>query len=160
MILHIDTSVQLRASNRFTGIGVCTPSKDFNKGACLSPTLKKAIKKHPKVTENYAHLYAACIWRIIEENVDDIDLLIICNDENFSIVKESLLTLSGGTLSEEQITSISDYRSIMNKNVKSAAHSYSRKYKRYGKSESRANKYGLNVISLSIPSLRELLERL
>ena len=139
------------------GIAVCTVDKSFHKGGYLSAPLKKALKKHPLVKRDFAYLYGACIWELVKEDLIKINKLIICDDEDFTIVRDSLIVLSGYKLRKEKIISISGLRRTSGKNIKSSADNLAAKYRKCARNKSKVYKYNLNVVNLNLSDIKRLL---
>ena len=103
----------------------------INYGCALKGNLLKLIKNKlfkSSIKYDSAKLYAICIYLLVKEIKDKINLLIICNDADFSIVKEKLSSL----LEEHnfEIINISEFRNRLGRKIGSLADNYANIYRR------------------------------
>src|SRR3989344_1536072 len=92
---HIDMSGRLYEKGNSGIACVGTKTKD-HVGCAIKGRTKRLIEKNlciGKIHEDYARIYAICIYFIIKDRINNIDTLIICNDEDFNYVKEYLYIL-------------------------------------------------------------------
>ena len=92
---HVDMSGRIY-ENRTIGIALVGTKTRINYGCALKGNLLKFIKKSlfkDDIYKDSAKLYAICIYLLVREIKDNIDTLIICNDEDFSLVKGFLSKL-------------------------------------------------------------------
>jgi len=113
---HIDLSNKFY-SKRTTGIAFVGTITKINKGCGISERVKRYIEKNlfnSLIHKDRAKLHAIYIYYIIKENLENIKRLIICNDEDFIIVKDSLIRLFkiDGILLNFEIINITEYREL------------------------------------------------
>ena len=92
---HVDMSGRIY-NNLTIGIALVGTKTKLNYGCALKGNLIKLIKKElfkNNFFEDCAKLYAICIYLLVKEIKDNINLLIICNDEDFEVVKRVLSQL-------------------------------------------------------------------
>jgi len=148
----------INLSNRFysrktTGIAFVGAKSKKNKGCALSDHLKRDIKKYlfESVYKDNPKLYAIYIYFLIKVNLNDIRKLIICNDENFRIVKKYLLRLfkKENLQINFNIISIGKYRESLGRRISSLADNYARVYARRALKPTRWNcGKKINVVKL------------
>ncbi|MDO8509474.1 MAG: hypothetical protein Q7S27_07400 [Nanoarchaeota archaeon] len=127
---HVDMSGRIY-EGKTIGIAIVGTKTKLNYGCALKGNLIKLIKKElfiKNIFEESAKLYAICIYMLIKEVENKIDTLIICNDEDFKIVKEILLKLLKNNNFE--IINISEFRKRLGRNVGSFADNYARIYRK------------------------------
>ncbi len=156
---HIDMSGRIYKEKTIGIACVGTQTKDHN-GCALRGNLIKFIQKNlciGSVYEEYAKLYAICIFLLIKDKIDDISTLIICNDEDFSYVKEYLLFL----IQQEndyvpEIISIGDLKKKLGRNVKSLADNFAKCYRKRGLNENKwENGKKLKVINITFELIKD-----
>lgn len=129
-VFHVDMSGRIY-ENKNIGIAVVNPISSENYGCALKGNLIKLIKRNlfkSNIYKDYAKLYAICIYLLIKDITDNIDILIICNDEDFSIVKENLQKLLKNT--SFKIINITEFRRELGRNIGSLADNYARAYRK------------------------------
>lgn len=92
---HIDMSGRIY-EDRTMGIALVGTETRENCGCALKSNLIKLVKKElfkDNFFKDSAKLYAICIYLLVKEVKGNIGTLIICNDEDFSIVKSVLSNL-------------------------------------------------------------------
>src|SRR3989344_9279907 len=92
---HVDMSGRIY-SGKNIGIALVGTNSKINYGCALKGNLVKLIKKElfkKNIYEDSAKLYAICIYLLVREVKKDVRTLIICNDEDFHIVKSVLTRL-------------------------------------------------------------------
>ena len=122
-----------------TGIACYGSRNKKHKGLVLKSNLKKRIDKILCIgsrKEEYAKLYAICIFYLIKDMLDDIKTLIICNDEDFSYVKFYLEALLPPTISFN-IIDIREFQKKLGRNIKSPADNKSKSYRKRGLKKNR-----------------------
>src|SRR3989344_5437188 len=127
---HVDMSGRIY-ENRTIGIALVGTKTRINYGCALKGNLLKFIKKSlfkDDIYKDSAKLYAICIYLLVREIKDNIDTLIICNDEDFSLVKGFLSKLLKNYNFE--VINISEFRKRLGRNVGSLAVNYARIYRR------------------------------
>ena len=131
-IMHIDTSRRFYQKGN-TGIAFKIIGTNFHRGLGISNKLKRELDKYFGAKEDYARLYAICIYYLIKNNLDDFDTLIICNDENFTYVKFYLdkLFQNNKQYLGKEISSLSKFRKITgDKKLRSYADNTAKMYRR------------------------------
>jgi len=127
---HADMSGRIY-KNKTIGIAIIGTKTRVHRGCALKGNLIRAVKKElfkENFFEDAAKLYAICIYFILREIKDNIQTLIICNDEDFRVVKKVLLILLGDV--DFKIINISEFRKRLGRKVGSLADNYARIYRR------------------------------
>jgi tetrahydromethanopterin S-methyltransferase subunit G len=158
---HVDMSGRIY-EKKDIGIALVGVNTGLNYGCVLKIQLLKKIKKE-LFKENFyydsAKLYAICIHFLVDDVRDLVDKLIICNDEDFRVVKKILDQLLGKHNFE--IINITEFRKRLGRKVGSLADNYARIYR---KKALRPSKYQIgkkiNVINLSFLSIKQKWEQL
>ena len=157
---HIDLSTRFYEKGN-TGIAFVGARSRAHKGCGIKPKLKRYIEKHlcvGSIYEDYARLYAICIYFLIKGDLDKIKRLVVCNDEEFTYVKEYLSTLieSDGNQIDFEIINITEYRNILGRNVKSLADNRARSYRKRALKPNRwHNGPTINVVSITYEMVHE-----
>lgn len=131
-VMHIDTSRRFNQRGH-TGIAFKIVGTNIHKGLGLSNKLKRELDEHLNAKEDYARLYAICIYYLVKDVLDNFDILIICNDENFTYVKLYLdkLFLGNQIYLTKTISSLSKFRKVMgNPKIRSYADNIAATYRR------------------------------
>lgn len=131
-VMHIDTSRRFRQIGD-TGIAYKIIKTNEHKGLGVSNKLKRELDRDLNAGEDYARLYAICVYFLIKDDLDKFDILIICNDEPFLYVKEylDLLFSENKEYFKKEISCISKLREITgDKNIRSYADNIAGIYKR------------------------------
>ena len=129
---HVDMSGRIY-NNLNIGIALVGTKTRLNYGCALRGNLIKLIKKElfkGNIFEDSAKLYAICIYILVKEIKDNINLLIICNDEDFEVVKNTLSKLLENYNFE--IINISEFRKRLGRNIGSLADNYAKIYRKTG----------------------------
>jgi len=141
--MHIDTSRRLYQQGD-TGIAFKIIPSNKHHGLVLSNKLKKDLVKALEVNQDYARIYAICIYYLIKEKLDSFDNLVICNDEIYVYVKNylDLLFEENEKYLSKFITSLSKLREITgDSNIRSYADNIANIYRKKGlKSKARKQK--------------------
>ncbi len=158
-VMHIDTSCKLY-ENKTTGISYKIVESGEHGGLALSMRLKKELRRDIHIEEDYARIYAICIYYLIKDKLPLFDLLVICGDENFIYVKQylELLFSENKEYSIKKIISIGELREITGKRkLKSYADNSARSYrKRALKSPSRQQEgVEIHPIKINYKSIKE-----
>jgi len=127
---HVDMSGRIY-EEKTIGIALVGTNTKINYGCALKGNLVKLIKKSlfkGSIFEDSAKLYAICIYLLVREVKKEIRTLIICNDEDFGVVKNVLGRLLKGY--DFEIINISEFRKRLGRNVGSLADNYARIYRR------------------------------
>lgn len=162
---HIDLSNQFH-SKKITGIASVGAITKSNNGCGLNRNLKNNIRNklyNQNIHHESAKLYAICIYYLIKENTENIKRLIICNDEDFKIVKNFLLRLikEGFKKIEFEIINITEYRKILGRKVNSLADNYARSYAKRALKRTRWNKgKKINVIKITYEMIDKMWKQL
>ncbi len=127
---HVDMSGRIY-EEKTIGIAVVGPKTKKHYGCALKGNLIRLIKKDlfkENVFEDSAKLYSICIYLLLKDIKDEINTLVVCNDEDFEVVKNTLAIL----LKEYdfEIINISDFRRRLCRNIGSLADNYARIYRR------------------------------
>ena len=133
-VMHIDTSCKLH-ENRDTGIAYLILKTKIHKGLVLSKKLKRELKRDINADEDYARVYAICIYYLIKDDLKNFDVLVICGDENYISVKKylDLLFEEVGEYSKKEIMSLYELRKLTGKKkLKSYADNVASSYRRRG----------------------------
>mgnify|MGYP001565396630 CR=1 FL=1 len=127
---HIDMSGRIY-ENKNIGIALVGAKTKINFGCVIKRNLLKLIKKElfkDNIFKDSAKLYAICIYLLLKKIKDSINILIICNDEDFDIVKNVLFQLLKDANFE--IINISEFRKRLGRNIGSLADNYANIYRR------------------------------
>ena len=127
---HVDMSGRIY-EGKTIGIALVGTETKINYGCALKGNLIKLIKKElfeKNIFEDAAKLYAICIYLLVREVKDNVRTLIICNDEDFDIVKNVLGRLLKAYNFE--IMNISEFRKRLGRNIGSLADNYAHIYRR------------------------------
>ncbi len=158
---HVDMSGRLY-ENKTIGIALVGTKTRINHGCALKGNLIKLIKKSifkNNIFEDSAKLYAICIYLLLREVRDKIKALIICNDENFEVVKKTLLKILKDCNFE--IINISEFRKRLGRNVGSFADNYARIYrKRALKPNKLLRRKKINVVKVTFSLIKQQWEEL
>jgi len=158
-VMHIDTSCKLY-ERKTTGIAYKTINSNLHGGLALSLRLKKELERDLNVNKDYAKVYAICIYYLIKDNLKFFDILVICGDERFSLVKKhlELLFKDNKEYLKKEIISIGKLRELTgDKNLKSYADKIARSYRRRAlKSKIRQQKgTSLNLVKINYKVIKE-----
>src|SRR3989338_1012302 len=158
---HVDMSGRIY-EGKTIGIALVGTETKINYGCALKGNLIKLIKKEffkKDIFENSAKLYAICIYLLVREVKDNVRTLIICNDEDFDIVKKVL-----GKLLKDynfEIINISEFRKRLGRNVGSLADNYAHIYRRRALKPKRLLKgKPLNIIETTYKIIKQRWEEL
>ena len=127
---HVDMSGRIY-EGKTIGIALIGTETKTHFGCALKGNLIKLIKKRlfkKNIYEDSAKLYGICIYLLVKEVKDKINLLIICNDEDFNIVKKVLSKLLKNYNFE--IISIGEFRKRLGRNISSLADNYAKIYRK------------------------------
>ncbi len=141
---HVDLSLRLYEQGT-TGIACINSKTKIHNGCALPDRLKRQIEKNfvGGLRENYAKLYAICIYYLIINKLEEINTLVICNDEEFLYVKEYLYFLLNDSPFRIHIISITEFRKQLGgRKIKSLADNASKSYR---KRALKMNKWDIGV---------------
>lgn len=154
---HVDMSGRIY-ENRTIGIALVEARTGINYGCALKGNLIKLIKKSlfkKNIFEDSARLYAICIYLLVKEVKDKINALIICNDEDFKVVKNVLSQLLFKY--EFEIINISEFRRRLGRNVGSIADNYAKIYRRRAlKPKRHSIGKQLNIVEVTFKIIKNL----
>lgn len=158
---HVDMSGRIYEGKNI-GIAIIGTKTKINYGCALKGNLIKLVKKElfkKNIFEDSAKLYAICIYLLVKEVKEKIDTLIICNDEDFEVVKGILSRLLKGYNFE--IINISEFRKRLGRNVGSFADNYAKIYRRRALKPKRWLKgKKLNIIEVTYRIIKKYWEEL
>ena len=158
---HVDMSGRIY-ENKTIGVALVGTGTNINYGCAIKGKLLKFIKINlfkSSIYEDSAKLYAICIFLLIKNVKDNIKTLIICNDEDFEIVKKCLEHLLEDY--DFEIINIGEFRKRLGRNIGSLADNYANIYR---KKALRFNQRGkgrmLNVIPITFKITKKYWEEL
>ncbi len=125
---------------------------DYNRHKGLALRHKEIERLIDPFREDYADIYAVCIFMLIRNEIESIHEMIICGDEPFNKVKAYLIKLSGF----KKIRIIQ-----LDSNTKSLAHGKANAYRKRGLKEVLWTKgIRLNVIKIEFKDMQKLLKEI
>lgn len=156
---HIDMSGRIYEKKNI-GIALVGTSTKTNYGCVIKSNLLQLIKRHLFETDVYydsAKLYAICIYLLVKNVKNNTKTLIICNDEDFKVVKKILDYLLKNY--DFEIINITEFRKRLGRKVGSLADNYAKIYRRRGLKPTRHN-HGkkINVIRVSFKIIKQYWE--
>jgi len=161
---HVDMSGRIY-KGKTIGIAIAGTKTKFNYGCALKGNLIKLVKKRlfkDNIYKDSARLYGICIYLLVKEVKDKINTLIICNDEDFEVVKDILCRFLGKC--DFEIINISEFRKRLGRNVGSFADNYAKIYRKRALKPKRWPKgKKLNVIEITYNIIKqhwEVLEKI
>ncbi len=160
---HIDLSTQFSKKGN-TGIACLRLPSKRHKGCALNNRIKRYIEKtlflKANLRKEYAKLHAICIYFLIEEELEEIEKLVVCNDEDFLVVKLCLEKLLK-TENKIEMISITEFRKQLLRKVQSPADNYARHYaKRALKVHKWHKGISLNVVQINYNMIKQKWELL
>ena len=158
--MHIDVSRRFYQKGD-SAVAFKTIPLDKHKGLVISSKLKRDLEKNLGVQEDYARLYAICIYYLILDELDSFDNLVICNDETYVYVKEYLDLLFEGKeeYKSKFITSISKLRELTgDSKIRSYADNIVNIYRRKGLKTIRKQQKGIKLNLIEI-NYRKILDK-
>ncbi len=158
-VMHIDTSRRFKQIGN-TGIAYKMIKTNEHKGLGISNKLKRELDRDLNAGEDYARLYAICIYFLVKDDLGKFDILIICNDELFLYVKEYLdiLFLNNREYFRKEISSLAKLREITgDKNIRSHADNMAGIYRRkiFQRIQRRQKGVKLNIIKINYKKIAE-----
>jgi len=153
---HVDMSGKI-SNNRTIGVAIVGTRTKIHFGCALRGNLIKLIRRKlfsDNSSEDCARLYAICIFLLLENIKEKINTLIICNDEDFRIVKLTLNHLLGNV--NFDIINISEFRKRLGRDIGSLADNYSKIYRRRALKPNRFSEgKKLNIIEVNFQLIKE-----
>jgi len=154
---HVDMSGRIY-ENRTIGIAIVGTESNLHCGCAVKGNLVKLIKKRlfkKNIFEDSAKLYAICIYLLVKEVKEHIKTLIICNDEDFRVVKNVLSILLKDY--DFEIISISEFRRQLGRDISSLADNYANIYRKKGLKPSRQAKgKELNIVPITYNLIEQI----
>ncbi|MFA5887403.1 MAG: hypothetical protein WC852_01695 [Candidatus Nanoarchaeia archaeon] len=153
---HVDLSIKFWKKST-TGIACLWMQSGEHTGCALSSHLKKSIVRHLMkggTGEERAKLYSICIYYLINDRLQSIGKLIVCNDENFYFVRKYLISMIGKC--PFPIISIIEYRKELGRCIKSPADNFAAHYAKRGLSETKQGiGIKLNLVKITFSKVSE-----
>lgn len=158
--MHIDTSCKLH-ENKNTGIAYKIVGSKKHMGLALKRTLKKELNNQLNLSENYAKMYAICIYLLVKDDFDLFDVLVICGDEPVPKVKKHLKKLfeKNSEYLTKDVISITELRKLTgNYKLRSYADGAARSYRRRALKNKARQQEGisLNAVKINYKIVEEL----
>ncbi len=156
---HIDLSTQFSKKGN-TGIACLRLPSKKHKGCALNNRIKRYIERtlfsKKNLRREYAKLYGTCIYFLVEKELDEIEKLVICNDEDFSFVRLFLEKLLKEQNKRIEIINITEFRKQLLRKVRSPADNYARHYaKRALKFHKWHKGISLNVVPVTYTAIKQ-----
>ncbi len=158
-IFHVDMSGRFYR-NENIGIAIFCAKTKMHRGCAIKKSLILRLKKDFFKGNSYndsAKLYSICIFILVEDIQDKINSLIICNDEDFTIVKKMLNCLLSYSI---EIINITEFRKRMGRNLGSLADNYARVYRKRGLKPNHLKGKKLNTIQVNFNIIKKHWEEL
>ena len=153
---HIDMSGRIY-ENKNIGIALVGIYTRTNYGCVLKKQLLQKIKKELFEEDFYydsAKLYAICIFILLDKVKDSVNELIVCNDEDFRVVKKILDYFLGDY--NFKIINITEFRKRLGRNVGSFADNYARIYRKRALKPTRLNHgKSINVVKINFKKIKQ-----
>lgn len=158
---HVDMSNRIY-EEKTIGIALVSADKKTHYGCALKGNLVKLIKRRlfkKNILKDSAKLYAICISLLVKNVKRDIKTLIVCNDEDFEVVKKSLNKLLNPVNFE--VINISEFRKRLGRNIGSLADNYANIYRRRAlKSNKQTQGKKLNIVEVTFNIIKQNWEEL
>jgi hypothetical protein len=158
---HVDMSGRIY-ENRDIGIALVGVNTKLNYGCVLKIHLLKKIKQElfgKNCYNDSAKLYGVCIYFLVENVKELVNELIVCNDEDFRVVKKTLDFLIGDYNFE--IINITEFRKRLGRKVGPLADNYARIYRKRALKSTRQNQgKKINVVNISFLRIKQYWEEL
>ena len=156
----IDTSCKLYESRK-TGISFKIVDSNFHKGLVLSSKLKRDLK----ADEDWARIYAICIYYLIKDELNNFNILIICGDEDYTTTRLylNILFKNNPNYKNKSIHSMNELREVTGKRkLKSYADNMARAYRKRALKSLKRIQEGrqLNPIRVSYKEIKEKWQRI
>jgi len=156
---HVDMSGRIY-EERTIGIALVATENKTHYGCALKGNLVKFIKKNlfkKNIYEDSAKLYAICISLLVKNVRKEIKTLIICNDEDFEIVKKVLNRLLSPI--DFEIINITEFRKRFGRRISSLADNYANIYRKKALKPNRwAKGKELNVVEVNYKLIKRYWE--
>lgn len=158
---HVDMSGRIY-EEKTIGIALVGTETGMHYGCALKGNLVRFIKKNlfkQNIYKDSAKLYAICISLLVKNVNDCIKTLIVCNDEDFEVVKKVLNYLIKNH--DFEIINISEFRKRLGRNIGSLADNYANIYRRKAlKFNQRGKGKKLNVIEVNFKIIKKYWDEL
>ncbi len=158
---HVDMSGRIY-EGRTVGVVIVGTDSGINYGCAIKSNLIKFVKKHlfeENIYNDAAKLYGIIISLLIQTIEEKIKTLIVCNDEDFKIVKETIEKLIENKKIE--IINIGEFRKRFGRNIGSLADNYSRIYRRRALKKNRQIKgRRLNIVEINFNLIKQKWEKI
>lgn len=158
---HVDMSGRIY-EDKDIGIAIVGVNTKINHGCVLKVQLLRKIKKELFKENKYkdsARLYGICIYYLIENVRTLVNELIVCNDEDFRLVKQTLDSLLGKH--DFEIINITEFRKRLGRRVGSFADNYARIYRKKALKPTKHNQgKEINVVNISFLKIKQTWEEL
>lgn len=156
---HVDMSGRIY-EEKTIGIALVSSDKKLHYGCALKGNLIKLIRKKlfkGDIFEDPAKLYAICISLLVKNVRRNIRTLIICNDEDFQVVKKVLNYLLRPM--DFEIINITEFRKRWGRGIGSLADNYATIYRRKALKPIK-NQIGkkINVVEVNFDLIKQLWE--
>lgn len=157
---HVDMSGRIY-EEKTLGIAIVRSDKKVHYGCALKGNLVKLVRKNlfnKNIFEDSAKLYAICISLLIKNVPERIKTVIICNDEDFEVVKRCLNKLLSPV--DFEIINITEFRKRLGRNIGSLADNYANIYRRRALKNCNSQGKQLNVVEVTFNIIKENWDKL
>jgi hypothetical protein len=158
---HVDMSGRIY-TEKTIGIALVGTDTNIHYGCALKGNLIKLIKKNlfkEDIYKDSAKLYAICISLLVKNVRNNIKTFIICNDEDFEVVKKVLNKLLNPV--DFEIINITEFRKRLGRDIGSLADNYARIYRKKALKLSRLSKgKELNIIEVNFKIIKQYWDEL
>jgi hypothetical protein len=159
-VMHIDTSGKFYEKKN-SGVAYKIVKTNEHKGIVISNKMKRDLDRGMNADGDYPRLYAIVIYKLIKENLNDFDVLVICEDEHYVYVREYLDLLCQGNESylSKKVMCIEELRELTgNPKLKSYADGIANIYRKKGLKSIQRRQKGirLNLIALNYKQICDI----
>lgn len=158
---HVDMSGRIYEEKNI-GIALVSADKKTHCGCALKGNLVKLVRERlfkRNIFEDSAKLYAICISLLVKSVRKNIKTLIICNDEDFEIVRKVLNHLLKPV--DFEIINISEFRKRLGRNIGSLADNYAGIYRRKALKSQRLSKgKNLRIFPITFKLIKQYWEEI
>lgn len=152
---HVDMSGRIY-EEKTLGIALVRSDKKVHYGCALKGNLVRLIRERlfgKNIFEDSAKLYAICISLLIKNVNEKVKTLIICNDEDFEVVKKCLNKLLSPV--DFEIINITEFRKRLGRNIGSLADNYANIYRKRALKSCNNKGKQLNVVEVTFNIINE-----